>query len=525
MRVLSVFCFFLCLCVNSWGACQTLTGDFYTDWCGGAYQPTYPSCRSGNSNCLEVCYNGSYFYGGRCFTDNEVLLSYQCNSNYRVGYTYISCDTQVEADSVFCVNHNKYWVNGECKENLCDSTKYTCETSTTTTQTTIANEDVTCFNGECFGGVYCEYVTENTTTCTNECGGITTETARFPMRYDGACNEETAPDEDQCGQLKCVSNYSSVGTFYHLFRNCKNRNLINGEAQTIPVFEGGGVGTCKNAGYNESSPFDTTSVDSTSIPKECFLYGMNCPAVDSTNYVSPENRTPENGCTCQPYDGLTHISWVTCPDGSGSVFFGSCDQYYNPPFSSSSGDTPPESGSSGSENPPASSGGESPTDWVKYSQGVLITDLLAQIVSNTGKQNQQAINIQTGLSDYQYFDGDSDISWNRQDSILEIHPDSSGFVALRDSLKKALWSKVDTNNKILDTLSVAHYSGCPTMSILGGSNNRPSTQSGMYLKGITINFCDISGFNIVRIISSLVVAFASIVGFFIGFAIFKNVSQ
>lgn len=460
--------------------------------------------------------------GTGTYTDGYIT-DQRCNST---GYMAVKV---IECQSYCCYGSSKEEVIATlCSQNpnlpqcpQCDSTKYTCETSTTTTQTTIANQDVTCFNGECYGGVYCEYVTENTTTCTNECGGITTETARFPMRYEGACNEETAPDENQCGPLKCVTNSSSVGTFYHLFRNCKNRNMINGEVQTIPIFEGGGVGNCKNAGYQESNMNDTTAVDSTSIPKECFLYGLNCPPVDSTDYSSEQNRTPENGCYCQPYDGLSHISQITCPDGSSSVFFGSCDDY-----SSSSGDNPPESGSSGSENPPASSGGsESPTDWVKYSQGVTMIDLLAQIVTNTGKQNQQSINIQTGISDYQYFDEDSDIPWNHQDSILEIYPDSSGFGALRDSLKKALWSRVDTNNKILDTLSVAQYSGCPTLNILGGSNNRPTTQSGMYLKGITVNFCDISGFNIVRIVSTLLVAFASIVGFFIGFAIFKNVSQ
>lgn len=522
MRVLFVTFLLLCLCVSSWGACTQKNASRVCRSYGGS---------GNNLNCGSLQYEyplsgGNFSCGiwgdGSNRSCTFLSTSISENNSYYTQYEiqYLTCDTQTEADSAACVQNPNL---PQCPQ--CDSTKYTCETSTTTTQTTIANEDVTCFNGECYGGIYCEYVTENTTTCTNECGGITTETARFPMRYDGACNEETAPDEDQCSQLKCVSNTSSVGTFYHLFRNCKNRNLINGEAQVIPVFEGGGVGTCKNAGYKESDPNESSSADSTSIPKECFLYGQNCPSVDSTDYSSEQNRTPQNGCSCQPYDGLSHISQIVCPDGSTSVFFGSCDDFNSPPVSSSSGDNPPESSSSGSENPPASSGGESPTDWVKFGQGETMIDLLAQILTNTGKQNQQSINIQTGLSDYQYFDGDSDIPWNRQDSILVINPDSSGFGALRDSLHKALWSRVDTNNKILDTLSVAPWSGCPTLNILGGSNNRPLTQSGMYLKGITINFCDISGFNLVTIVSSLVVAFASIVGFFIGFAIFKNVSQ
>lgn len=139
--------------------------------------------------------------------------------------------------------------------------------------------------------------------------------------------------------VKMCYKYKFCRHFLSSFRNCQNRNLINGEAQTIPVFEGGGVGNCKNAGYKESSLTDTTSVDSTSIPKECFLYGQNCPEVDQTDYTSAQNRTSENGCSCQPYDGLSHISQIVCPDGSMSVFFGSCNEF-NSPVSSHSQNPP-----------------------------------------------------------------------------------------------------------------------------------------------------------------------------------------
>ena len=130
-------------CVDSWGACSTYDnielnyGVSYdcNVWnqyilrggcgCGviGSYKPSdspnsYPVYGSGGTNSCVIV--GSLTYG----YDN----------------TIISCDTQAEADSVACVNGGQSWNNGVCGP-ACDSTKYTCETSTATTQTTIANEN------------------------------------------------------------------------------------------------------------------------------------------------------------------------------------------------------------------------------------------------------------------------------------------------------------------------------------------------------------------------------------------------
>lgn len=454
--------------------------------------------------CMIVSKGRSSYCTGSCCGDDGLDLVGLC------------CTTQDELDSLKC----ELDPNSQGCTPSCDSTKWTCETFTETTQTTIASDNVTCFNGECYGGIYCEYITRNETTCTNECGTSQTEIAEFPMRYDGRCNEETAPDEDMCTSQKCMTNNG----FYHLYRLCKNRNIVNGESQTIPVFEGGGVGTCANAGYQEENPnvsgYSSSSVDSSSVPQECYTMGINCPVPsDSTDYTDVNNRSQNNGCTCEPYDGVDAISQIICPDGSRSIFYGSCNDWKQPPSSSSES---PESSGSGSENPPASSGGEGgPTDWVKYSQGEEIKALLGQIALNTAQENQITINNQSNLGDYAYSDNGQDYELTRTDSVLVLEPDTNGIMALRDSLFNRIFDKVDTNNTLIDTLVNPNYSGCPAFRLMGGGQPA-QTQSGVYIKGFTIDFCDIHGFNLVRIISVIVTSFASVVGFFVGFKIFKS---
>lgn len=513
-------------CVDSWGACTTSTCGYWQNYgssCGSSLGSVEAlndcncssyATQSHNGNSYSQLlrprtnFNGSKFCFGHC--------SFRNNLSYDVIY---KCDTQAEADSVACAQNPDL---PQCPK--CDSTAWTCNTETTTTQTTIANENVTCFNGECYGGIYCEYITRNETTCTNECGTTHTEIAEFPMRYEGSCNSETAPDEDQCTTQKCMTNNG----FYHLYRLCKNRNLINGEAQTIPVFEGGGVGTCANAGYKEENPNvnggSSSPVDSSSVPQECYTMGINCPVpADTTDYSEQSNRTQQNGCTCEKYDGTFYISRIICPDGSSSIFFGSCDDWK--PKSSSSESTPPESSSSGSENPPTSSGGSEvgPTDWVNYSQGEEMKALLGQIALNTQKQVQVTINNQSNLNDYAYTGNDEDLVLNRTDSVLVLEGDTNAIMALRDSLFNRIFNRIDTNNTLIDTIPQVSYSGCPAVRLMGGGAP-VQTQSGVLIRGFTIDFCDVHGFDLVRIISVIVTSFASVVAFFIGFKIFNSAS-
>ena len=283
-------------CVDSWGSvdCYQQTG-----WSRCSAE-AWDRCDM-SVNVENTCPSA----GSGTYTDGYITDQI-CNSTGYMAVKVIECksyccngSSQEEVTAALCSQNPDL---PQCPH--CDSTKWTCETFTETTQTTIANDNVTCFNGECYGGIYCEYITRNETTCTNECGTSQTEIAEFPMRYEGRCNEETAPDEDMCTSQKCMTNNG----FYHLYRLCKNRNIVNGESQTIPVFEGGGVGTCANAGYKEENPNvnggSSSSSDSISVPVECYTMGINCPVLsDSTDYTDSNNRNQDNGCTCEPYDG------------------------------------------------------------------------------------------------------------------------------------------------------------------------------------------------------------------------------
>lgn len=147
--------------------------------------------------------------------------------------------------------------------------------------------------------------------------------------------------------------------------------------------------------------------------------------------------------------------------------------------------------------------------------------LLAEIALNTAKENDITINNNSNLSDYAYTGNGEDLELERTDSVLVLEPDINGIMALRDSLFNRIFDKVDTNNTLIDTLSVSAFSGCPAVRLMGGGTP-VQTQSGFYIKGFTIDFCDVYGFNLVRIISVIVTSFASVVGFFVGFKIFKS---
>lgn len=519
---------FLLLFTHSWGSCSEGCGNssgvcwansFVADCSGG-----------GSVSCSDFSSSGSYYTGA--IKKNQ--RQYNCNYNNcrsfgcdkfsgyitiaECDYT-IRCSSQAEADSVVCVNEGKYWVNGECKEVICDSTKWECQTTTERTQTTIASDNVTCFGGDCFGGVYCEYVTKNTTTCTNECGGSTTQENSIPIRYEGACNPDNLTDDDECTGVRCIS-FAATKSF-SLYMLCKSREIVNGEQKFLPRMVGGGYGNCASNGYPETN--DSTgfagSQDSTNIPESCFTMGMGCPPPDTTNYASGDNRTPQNGCNCEPYDGLSSVSRIVCPDGSISLFMGSCDTWKEPPFSSSSTE-PPES-SSGSQNP-TSSGGALVGDWANYSQGQEIIGLLGAIASNT-MQKPETKNINTinvALDDYATSREDVDVSFSRHDSIY-----NPSYVVDTAGLKNAIFGRVTEENTILDTLEHP-VSKCPCFTFFSsGGNQAQITGTHISLPKMVFDFADFHGFDLCRIISVIVSALASVVAFFIGFSIFKNVSQ
>ena len=504
----------------SWGACESGTITCPSQLIAYCSQNPndYHYVVSGNGNCnLYLVYkNGNTAGIMKSFGSGSCIFS-----GKPFGGTYIHCSSQSEADSLQCVNGGKFWVNGQCKEVVCDSTKWECTTTTERSQTTIATDNITCIGGACFGGVYCEYVTKNTTTCTNECGGTTTQENSIPIRYDGACNPDNLTDDDECTSVRCISFAKTKS--YSLYKLCKSREIVDGVHQFLPRIVGGGMGNCVSNGYPESN--DSTgfagSSDSLNAPESCFTMGLGCPPPDTTDYSSGDNRTPQNGCNCEPYDGMSNVSRIVCPDGSISVFLGSCDNWKFPPLSSSSSIDPPES-SSGSENPASSGGGELVGDWANYSQGEQIIGLLGAIASNT-MQKSESKNINTinvALDDYTTGNYDIDVPFNRTDSIYD-----PSYVVDTAGLKQVIFGRVTEQNQILDTL-LPPASKCPCFTFFSGGGSQAQI-SGAHISfpKMEFDFSSFHGFDLCHIISVIVTSFASVVSFFIGFAIFKNVSQ
>lgn len=400
----------------------------------------------------------------------------------------------------------------------CDSTKWTCHTTTETTQTTVASDNITCIKGTCFGLTYCEYVTRNTTECDNECGTHTEQTNEIPMTYEGACNDDNLSDDNMCSATKCIESQGQ----YSLYQMCQSREVFNGEIQVLPRMVGGGMGSCKNAGYKAENDNlnDSSSVaqDSMQIPLECYQYGINCPEPDSS-YSDPEDRTPQNGCICEPFDGQKYISQIICPDGSASILYSSCDEWKQPPLSSSS---TPES-SSAAEWPASSGGMGDMGDWTTYSQGEDIKAALAVIAANTAKSGNNQVIVQQNqdfLNQFAYLDDGTEPQLNVPDSMLSydsMQVDTNGIL-------DAIFNRLDTSNKVLDTIPAA-TKVCPCLTFFSGNQNTSFANGHIQFKEVVIDMADFHGFNLCTIISAIVVALASVVSFFIGFSIFKNISQ
>lgn len=524
-RILAILALFL-LSVQSWATC---TSSWEQETLGYTNDPqctTIEPWRCGfQGGSGEYCGTGNRSYckpSATRFCDCYVT-NRNCNppgkvSNITGGCMTITCTNSSEIDSIACVKEKKYWVNGQCKTSLCDSTKWTCHTTTETTQTTVASDNITCIKGTCFGLTYCEYVTRNTTECDNECGTHTEQTNEIPMTYEGACNDDNLSDDNMCSATKCIEAQGQ----YSLYQMCQSRSVLNGEIQLLPRMVGGGMGSCKNAGYKAENDKlnDSASVaqDSMQIPLECYQYGVNCPEPDSS-YSDPEDRTPQNGCICEPFDGQKYISQIVCPDGSVSVEYHSCDEWKQPPMSSSS---TPES-SSAAEWPASSGGMGEMGDWTTYSQGEDIKAALAVIAANTSKMGNNQVIVQQNqdfLNQFAYQDDGTEPQLNVPDSMLtydSTQVDTNGIL-------DAIFNRLDTSNKVLDTIP-AVTKVCPCLTFFSGNQNTSFANGHIQFKEVVIDMANFNGFNLCTIISAIVVALASVVSFFIGFSIFKNISQ
>ena len=557
----------LLLCFQSWASCISTnvnptfnsdrkycsdgSGNIDINECSPIYQTNSSTYFTGLK--AAKCPT-SYDYDAGCSTHNK------CDGWGVVCNYSIRCDSKCAADSAsnggfilecqYDVEQNKYyrWIcpgdltcsscgqqfytnQSDCEQAFCqdnpdlpqckppcDSTKWTCHTTTETTQTTVASDNITCIKGTCFGLTYCEYVTRNTTECDNECGTHTEQTNEIPMTYEGACNDDNLSDDNMCSATKCIESQGQ----YSLYQMCQSRSVLNGEIQLLPRMVGGGMGSCKNAGYKAENDKlnDSASVaqDSIQIPLECYQYGINCPEPDSS-YSDPEDRTPENGCICEPFDGQKYISQIVCPDGSSSILYSSCDEWKQPPMSSSS--TP--ASSSAAEWPTSAGGLSNMGDWTTYSQGEDIKAALAVIAANTSKLGNNQVVVQQNqdfLNQFDYQDDGTEPQLNVPDSMLSY--DSSQVDT--NGILNAIFNRLDSSNKVLDTIP-ASSKVCPCLTFFQGNDRVTFNKAHIQFKQIVIDFADFHGFNLCTIISAIVVALASVVSFFIGFSIFKNVSQ
>ena len=542
MRFLLSFALFLFTGL-SWGACQTYS---QSTSCGGCTQ--------------DVCYigptpNGTYVIGAGDYNyqglvvhwSYEPILNPTCRiANNRLYGTWVSCDTQCEKDSVQCVSAGNEWQyigsatcgGMSCVEPIpCDTTMNCIEYPFNRCEDVPSSGEVYCDENGCTGLPYSRWFSEYRKECSNECGDHDTQsfTGDTLITFDANCQ-----DSLQCSEeTKCVDFPSKQS--YLLYKVCivGNNQIGNGaNNRSFPQIVTGGSGSCASLGMpsnnildpmNNTSPIvfpNTNNYDP--ITDNCLIYGIDCPEnfIDTTDYNDNNNRDPEH-CICEKLDGMNHISTIICPDGSRTTFYGSCNEWNN--FHSSSSMNPPESSSSGSENPPASSGGGNSSgisgeypDWPEYQKNQRNTnDVLGSMVQTLKQLPGQLLEGVKGIMNgFVYNEDDSEFIFDRVDSLVTLDTivDTAGIL-------HAIFNRLDSNNRIIDTIPNSAFNGCPCITFFNGNQQTSFVGGHISFKEIKFNLGDFHGFNLCTIIRTIIVALASVVSFFIGFSIFKNISQ
>lgn len=497
---------------SSWGACKSLTSVARGGWtCYGI------SSEGVTGNTAYCGWGKDYPYSNA----NAVATNGPYCSNYSVYCDGFVCSTQAEADSVRCANNpDSLWVgsaaSGYCKSSKCDANSWTCSTESRIEQVgSSGGNEITCINGQCFGLPTCSYKSIAKTTCRNECGDITEQEAETPaFIYEGACDDKLLTPED-CSRTKCVTSHKTGN--YILYKVCGSGKVGNDGEQLLPQITQTGKGSCSSLGYPEEplggSSSSAGNLDSASYSQECLLYGVGCPAsVDSVDFSKGENRTAANGCKCEPYDGISAMSRVVCPDGSTSVNFFSCDDFNK--SSSSSAESSPSSSSSGSEE----GGGSSSAlvgDWVTYSQGEDIKSGLA-VIADGIEQNNSLTATGNGLISrvLESLNSTGSASFTAEDYVLS---DSSNYGDYIDTTKKSLLdsilSSIDTINTMVDTLTISSTGKCPCLTF--------DLETIPYIgRSFKIDFKSFWGVNLCSVISTIVMGLASVVSFFLGIGLF-----
>lgn len=534
---LSLAFFVACLAFSpSWAACQfgTNNPNLGSSSCG-------QSCSTLDGNSTSASgYPYGYMYdcvNNGC-TNFSTVQACKCQRVY--------CKNSCELDSIKCFRDGGTWEytasatcgGMSCNTHQCDTTFNCIEYPFNHCEDVPNSGQVYCDENGCTGLPYSRWWSEYRRECTNECGEhrIDSFTGDTLITFDTNCS-----DSSQCSnETKCVD-FPSKQT-YLLYHVCivGNEQIGNGaNNRSYPSIVGGGSGSCASLGMpsnNILDPMNNTS--NTTFPNSnnvdpitdnCLIYGIDCPEnfVDSTDYNDSDNRTPEH-CVCEPLDGMKHISTIICPDGSRSTFWGSCTDWNTPQSSSSvnssSSTNPPESSSSGSENPPTSSGGISGEypDWNVISRNQKnATDILGSM-AQTLKQLPGTLlqGIKEYFNGFAYNESESDYTYERADSLVTFDTivDTAGIL-------HAVFGRIDSNNTILDTLPHSSFSGCPCITFFRGNSANNFSNGHIVFKQIQYDLGNIHGFNLCRIFSVVVTALASVVSFFIGFAIFRNISQ
>lgn len=505
---------------SSWGACTT--GPLSCgSWCG-AYcslgSSLHYEIRSGNGCSIEAYYtsSGSRVCSASMGNNNSASwISGVCGfSGSPWGGTWWHCDTQAEADSVACVNSGSSWVNGQCKScDVSDPSSWHCETTSSIVKFQQSSPDIICdasFGG-CYSGNACAIYTEYQTSCLNECtGDSTVESYRTdPVWQDGFCDEVDI-DVHDCGKTRCID----MDGNFALVHDCNSNNIVNGVPQTFPVVIQGGKGSCASNGYNPVNPDSLNNNGNSSnrdsilkalqdslYSQNCLLFGQCGESNDSTDFTDDSNRNAENGCYCERLDDMPFVSRIVCPDGTSSIFYGSCKDWQDKPSSSSSS-SPSSSGSGGGGSSEAD---PRPTDWANWSQA---NEMNQKLDANNGilaSISEKLSNIFSFLSGGggSLSDGKLDsLSWETPSFVDSSFVYDTTQISIFGDVQDSLFNLARSNQGLIDTSQIVRENTCFScrlpLKILG------------YDQTFTFDFGNIGGFDMCKISRSIVVALVEI---------------
>lgn len=512
------------LFVSSWCSCVTITVGCQSSGCSN-YQCNYAGYTSYTMTQGSSC---GVYLGGACTVWGGPWGS-RCGGVTGTPpadaiITY--CDTQVEADSVSCVTSGSNWANGQCKNcDASDPSSWKCETTSSIVKAQESSTDIVCdasFGG-CYSGNACAIYTEYQTSCFNECtGDSTVESYRTdPVWQDGFCDEVDI-DRDDCGKTRCID----MDGNFALVHDCNSNNIVNGVPQSFPVVVQGGKGSCAANGYQPVNPDSVGNNGNSSnrdsilqalqdslYSQKCLLFGQCGDSNDSTDFSDDSNRNAENGCYCERMDDMPFVSRIICPDGTSSIFYGSCKDWKNKPSSSSSNPSSSESGGGGS-----SEADPRPTDWANWFQanemntkldannGLLasISDKLGNIfVWLTSSGASVSRDTSTGLGS---------IDWDSPVFVDSSYSYDTTTYSVFNDVADSLFSLAQKNKGLIDTTSLADVDNCFTC--------RFNFTRGLGGQRVELNFGSLGGFNICKLLRSILIILTEIACLLMLFASF-----